>query len=142
MEAPDLAALARGSAIWLPVAGRSMHPTMVSGDEVLVEPLQQWPPPSGSVVLSIQTDGSFVMHRVMSWTWRGLTTKGDARRSLDTPISRLRVLGIAVSIRRNGQAWPMPSLARARFAQLRERIARTTMRIRNMTTSPSARRTP
>lgn len=120
----DLGALAHGEAVWIAVEGRSMAPTLRTGDHVLVSSLTAWPPEPGSVVLTLSGRGEFVMHRVVSWSWYGVTTCGDARRRSDPETPRRRVLGVAHRVRRDGAELPIGSARRAALMSLWERIGR------------------
>ncbi len=120
----DLGALARGEAIWIAVEGRSMAPTLISGDEVLVRRIEAWPPQRGSVVLTLNRRGEFILHRVLRWTWHATITRGDAHRTADAETPRARVLGVAVRMRRDGVEKALTSRNRATLTRVRNRVVR------------------
>lgn len=104
-----------GQAVWIPVGGRSMEPLLREGDEVLVQPLDAWPPESGAIVLFTDAAGRFVMHRVWACDWFECTTHGLANALPDRPVQRRAVLGVAIRRRRDAsdQGVRLPHLSAA-----------------------------
>src|SRR5262245_54238813 len=85
-----------GKAVSITVDGGSMHPLLMPGDRVLVDPARD--PRPGSIV-TFRLGASFVVHRALAVDDKSLTELGDAvrRRSV---VKRDQVLGVAVLVRR------------------------------------------
>lgn len=94
--------LVQGIAARVRVTGRSMEPTIVSNDYVLIEPITGRIR-VGDVVLWRRSQAACVcIHRII-WHRRGIwRTKGDALKSLDPPIDSEQILGRVTAIEREG----------------------------------------
>ena len=94
--------LAEGAgAVWLPVSGESMRPTLLDGDRVCIEPFSR-PPRFGDLLLFRQAD-YLAIHRCLGPA-RGagpggpFRARGDGRLRLDPPVAREAVLGRAIAV--------------------------------------------
>jgi signal peptidase I len=89
----------------LTVAGWSMVPTLWPGDALVIEAVDSSAVRSGEIVLFMR-HRRFVAHRVIDKpsAGRGIETRGDAMRQMDSPVSNRELLGRVVSIERNGKS--------------------------------------
>jgi polysaccharide biosynthesis/export protein len=104
--APVLEALLEGGlAVGIPVTGRSMAPTLVPGDRIVVAPFLGLPAPGQIVVFSAVA--GIVAHRLVSVDLRDgrrlYRTQGDAEDGLDAGVRREELLGRVVEIVRDGR---------------------------------------
>jgi len=104
--APVLEALLEGGlAVGIPVSGRSMAPTLVPGDRIVVAPFLGLPAPGQIVVLSAAA--GIVAHRLVTVELRDgrrlYRTQGDAEDGLDAGVRREELLGRVVEIVRGGR---------------------------------------
>jgi polysaccharide export outer membrane protein len=104
--APVLEALLEGGlAVGLPVTGRSMTPTLIPGDRIVVAPFLGLPAP-GQIVVTRAAAG-IVAHRLVSVEFengrRLYRTQGDAEIGLDAGVMREALLGRVVEIIRDGR---------------------------------------
>ena len=87
--------------VWVVAEGCSMHPTVRSGDHVLLAR-----PPArlrrGMVVLTHEQD-RFVLHRVVKLDSDSVRTRGDAHFVHDAAVHRRHVLGQAVAVASRGR---------------------------------------
>jgi len=117
-DAADLAAqvIARGQCVRVPVHGRSMVPTLQSGDLVTVAPIHRQPVRKGDVVL-LGGERS-VIHRIRAINRRAgtVTTRGDASQTDDAPRALCAVIGRVVRIDR---AWTARLGQRAQWDRIR-----------------------
>ncbi len=76
------------------VTGESMHPTVSSGELVVIEPMPAESLRIGDVILYRRPAGALVLHRLLARTREGdFICGGDATARLDEPVSRGAVLG-------------------------------------------------
>ncbi len=85
------------------VTGRSMRPVINNGDIVLLHKVPQETLQCGDIVYFMDSDGSPVLHRIISRTLQAdssysYITKGDALLQTDAPISGDQILGKAFSV--------------------------------------------
>jgi hypothetical protein len=85
--------LARGHAVRFRAEGCSMHPTIRSGEAIVVKPVSPGELRKGDIALYRGKRG-VVAHRVM-------LTRGDAPGSTNEPVEPWRVLGKVVAVERN-----------------------------------------
>ena len=100
-----LAALPAGESFRLRVAGVSMRPVLLEGDEVVaVRTVGRACWRLGDILVIDLPEAGLVVHRVL---WTGSTTvrtRGDGSGRMDAPVSLERVIGRIVDVRRNGQS--------------------------------------
>jgi hypothetical protein len=95
-----------------------MQPALLPDDEVIVEPAEAETLQPGDWVLLRRSD-AMILHRLLGFDRAGLLlTKGDSRLAPDPPWPRDALVGRAVSLLRQGQTLPVPSLS----ARERQRI--------------------
>lgn len=98
-----LAALPAGERFRLRVAGVSMRPILIEGDEVVavrtVDP--DWHP--GDILVIDLAEAGLVVHRVLWTSGAAIRTRGDGSGLMDAPVALERVLGRVVEIRRDGR---------------------------------------
>jgi signal peptidase I len=97
--------LRAGEAIEIPVEGKSMHPTLRTGDIVRVEPLVNNEYfRIGDIVVFDSRDGRLVIHRIIeilrTRSQLMIITKGDTKLSRDTPLPANDFPGRVTFIRR------------------------------------------
>ena len=86
----------------LRVAGSSMLPTLWPGDFLSFESAPAQPIRPGMIVL-VQLDDRFVIHRVMRCEGNEFVTRGDAMVQSDTPARRSDILGSLTCISRGSK---------------------------------------
>jgi len=92
----------------LRVKGRSMLPTILPGDSILVKPARLEELHPGDVIL-LRTNNGLLLHRFRGLTADGkLLTQGDALPSPDPPWPPGALLGKAVWLERNNRLKPIP----------------------------------
>ena len=97
----DLSSPVAPSALrWIPVHGDSMWPSLRSGDQAGVEPLEGTPRP-GDVLLA-RFDHALVLHRLTRWESGVVALRGDNTATEDPPLAPSRVLGRVRQVRRGG----------------------------------------
>ena len=115
-----------GHATLVPVRGRSMRPTLVNGDAVVIEPFLGLPRP-GQIVLA-RTDGILIVHRLVAIEMvsgrRVYRLQGDAEPGPDPGVRRENLIGRAVALVRDGRRVPIDDSPRA----LRQALRRATLR--------------
>lgn len=94
--------LRSGGTLTLPVAGRSMFPSVRAGDELVVERTGISKVSHGDIVLFARGE-RLCAHRVVSNSGTGLLTRGDATQSLDAPIDANELLGKVSFVVRDGK---------------------------------------
>ena len=111
--------IARGD-YWFRVVSDSMAPTLLPGDQVLVQPLAQ-PAVPGQVVVFVH-EGKLVVHRCIGER----QFRGDAKIVPDPPVPVGNIVGLAATCRRGDLEWPLVfSLPLAtRWARCRLRCGR------------------
>ena len=96
-----------------------MHPFILDGDALVVQPIERRPPRIGEVLLCRDSTGLVLVHRLVrahgSGAQRRLITKGDNVAGCDAPLSPDQVLGRVVAVKRGdkivrldgmvGRAW-------------------------------------
>jgi signal peptidase I len=88
-----------GASVRVRVTGRSMHPFLVSGDVVTLEPVAGGSVRMGNVILSRRASAGPVLHRVIGTAPAGgIRTRGDALRLEDEPVAAADVLGRVVRV--------------------------------------------
>ncbi len=98
--------LAQGLVCEVPVHGRSMLPTIKSGDVVTVAPLARKRPRAGDILVTA-AQGALTCHRLVfvyrreGQLW--LQTWGDAGLGPDQPVPEGAVLGEVTSVRSEGR---------------------------------------
>jgi polysaccharide export outer membrane protein len=108
--APVIEALIEGGTpVGVPVRGRSMEPTLLDGDQVVVAPFLGLPRP-GQLVLA-QQNGIVVAHRLIEVILdngrRHYRLQGDAEAAPDAPVLREAILGRVVEVVRDGLRVPI-----------------------------------
>jgi hypothetical protein len=100
--------VSRGSSFSIKVTGWSMEPSIMEGEDVLIEsPFGRTR--TGDVVL-FRMQGKYVIHRVVFRAFDRLLVKGDALKRFDGMISEKDVIG---RMRRPGPAAAVTGRARA-----------------------------
>lgn len=105
-----LALVERGANIpvTIPIMGVSMLPLIrYKIDPATIVPLRREPKEGDIVLFRRFGDGVAAVHRVFRVTEDGVQTWGDNCPKPDHPVGREDVLGLVVSIRRNGQIVPL-----------------------------------
>jgi len=107
---PVLEALLEGGlAVGMPVTGRSMMPTLLPGDRIVVAPFLGLPAP-GQIVVARAAAG-IVAHRLVTVELRDgrrlYRTQGDAENGLDAGVRRESLIGRVVEVLRGGQRLPL-----------------------------------
>lgn len=105
--------LRSGREVRLRVRGSSMLPSFWPNDTIVARPLAPASPSIGQIIVFVR-DGRLVAHRIASIIERDATvisliTRGDALTASDPPIGLGDVLGIVVSIVRDGREITIPS---------------------------------
>jgi signal peptidase I len=81
--------LAAGNSVTLTVTGGSMAPTLKDKrDQVVLEPVGEWPPRPGAILFIQRADGSPVMHRVIRVVGQSVILNGDGQIWIEGPIGR------------------------------------------------------
>jgi len=93
-----------GGRLWINTTGSSMHPTLLEGDRVLLEPTTRVA--HGDIVL-VDTGGSPLLHRIVRMHGELITTRGDARMTSDATLPRRDVIARAVRARRGDVEWSL-----------------------------------
>ncbi|MFC1948182.1 signal peptidase I [Chloroflexota bacterium] len=103
--------LKSGFSVYLKGRGSSMYPFVRTGDLLLIEPRKPTELKIGDIIFYRRTVDLYVAHRlVRKKDSQTLVTKGDNLDYYDVPISLSQVLGIVVSIQRNGRYLKMDSI--------------------------------
>ena len=105
---------------WFRVVSDSMAPTLLPGDQVLVQPLAQ-PAVPGQVVVFVH-ESKLVVHRCIGED----RFRGDAKIVPDPPIPAGDVIGLAAACRRGDREWPLGTSPPwgTRWARVRLRCGR------------------
>jgi hypothetical protein len=111
-----------GGRMWITTTGTSMCPTLIDGDQVLVEAAARVT--VGDIVL-VNSAGAPLLHRIVETIGDRITTRGDARMTRDASVSRDDVIARAIRARRGTAEW---SLAPSQWRRLRLRLASRGMR--------------
>ena len=91
----------------IPIHGTSMLPLIRYGrDPATIVPLKR-EPLVGDIVLFRRRDVELVIHRVWQVLPDGVQTWGDNCRAKDRPVRRRDVLGLVVSVNRDGREIPL-----------------------------------
>jgi signal peptidase I len=112
---------------WIPIRGDSMWPSLKTGDEAHIVPLER-EPTVGKVVLA-RISGVLVLHRVEGRQGAALVLRGDNCVLADAPVPLEQVLGTVGQVRRGGQlteGWDVGRtwLGRARLVLKRVMVRR------------------
>jgi hypothetical protein len=94
------AVLSAGGEMWATGVGHSMSPTIVDGERVLLGP-----PPAQlrrGMIVVVERDQTFAVHRLVRATPAAIQTKGDNRERLDAVISRTALVGRAIAKEHDG----------------------------------------
>jgi len=85
--------------------GRSMHPSLQDGDEILYQPCDKYPIKRGDIIVfSPPGEDRIVIHRVISAALEAFRTQGDSNVHPDPwLLSRGEIIGRAVRYRRKGK---------------------------------------
>ncbi len=81
------------------ITSQSMYPELKRGDLVLLEGVDQPADLSVGDILAFESANGFAIHRIIAIDGGTITTKGDANRIEDEPISFEQVIGRALTIR-------------------------------------------
>ena len=118
-----LATLSPGERFRLTVAGRSMRPALVEGDElVAVRTADSGRWRLGDVLVLDLPDAGLVVHRLLWISRATVRTRGDGSGRMDTATPRERVIGRVVEARRNGRDVTEAAVVR-RIAWARQFVA-------------------
>lgn len=100
----------------LRVNSQSMAPVLQVGDHILLQPASADTLHRGDIVVIQQLDG-YLTHRLIGQGAQGLSTKGDRNRLADAPIQANHIIGVVISLERDGHSvdlstGPLPRLAK------------------------------
>ena len=116
--------LSQGYSVRFRPGGHSMHPTIRDGEAVTVEPVEPGQVKRGDIIL-YRTASGVIAHRVVriegSSDNRSFITRGDSSTSCDAPLSAERILGLVVSVERNGRRISLVG-RRAKILALKARL--------------------
>lgn len=115
--------LARGISVRFQAHGDSMHPVILSGDYLLVEPVAPELVIRGDIVLSL-TERGLTAHRVVSTGPATFTTRGDNAPAADAPFSAAQLLGRVKAVERDGRSRPMHAGAGVAVMRALRRVRR------------------
>lgn len=93
--------LENGQEVVLTARGESMYPFVRDGDKVLL--LKSMEVHTGDIVLGIDEEDRFVMHRVMRTDDKGYVLMGDANLRKKEYCTSSGIKGIVISIMHNGK---------------------------------------
>ncbi|MBI2930873.1 MAG: GNAT family N-acetyltransferase [Planctomycetes bacterium] len=109
----------RAQGTLLKLAGGSMVPSLLPGDDLLIVPLMREPRPGEIVVRRGADPGSMIAHRVVRRDGVHWVTQGDRSPMPDPPCPTSEIVGFVAATRRDG-TWMRDRLATPpRFAGLR-----------------------
>lgn len=94
--------LASARLLRVQVNGLSMQPTLLPGDTIIIDPRRRSDAQPGSVVTFLD-QGSFLTHRIVEVTGRGLLAKGDGSAQSDEIRSLEQVMGQVIARERAGE---------------------------------------
>lgn len=92
--------LENGQEVVLTARGESMYPFVRDGDKVLLKSMEVH---TGDIVLGIDEEDRFVMHRVMRTDDKGYVLMGDANLRKKERSTSSGIKGIVISIMHNGK---------------------------------------
>lgn len=92
--------LENGQEVVLTARGESMYPFVRDGDKVLLKSMEVH---KGDIVLGIDGEGGFVMHRVMGTDGKGYVLMGDANLRKKEYCTSSGIKGSVISIMHNGK---------------------------------------
>jgi hypothetical protein len=98
-----LRALLAGERFRLRVAGVSMRPILLEGDEVVAERTAGPDWHLGDILVIDLPGAGLVVHRVLWTSGTAIRTRGDGSGRMDAPVALERVLGRIVQVRRDGR---------------------------------------
>ncbi len=111
-----------GHATLVPVRGRSMRPTLIEGDSVVIAPFLGLPQP-GQIILA-RVNGILVVHRLVAIAItagrRVYRLQGDAEPGPDEGVGREHLIGRAVAVVRDGRRESIDDGPRALRRALRQ----------------------
>lgn len=97
--------LTAGTEVRIEVTGKSMLPTLKSGDTVLVRKVAENDLRRGDIILFRGESGSLLLHRLIALERNSggsiLLAKGDALRSFDARVTFANVLGKVCAVEKN-----------------------------------------
>lgn len=100
--------LQRFGQVTIRVTGSSMLPALRPGDELTIRRRSISEARTGEIAVFVRDDRLFA-HRIVAQEPRCLVTRGDAVPSPDAPVSEAELLGVAVSVSRDGTAAELPT---------------------------------
>lgn len=91
------AGLQQGKMVTVAVNGRSMHPLLQNGDQVVIEPVECAQLTPGDLI-TVVANGELLTHRFWQWTTgpgngQYLQTRGDNRHQFDAPVAPGQLIG-------------------------------------------------
>lgn len=105
-----------GGRMWITTTGSSMHPTLLDGDRVLLEP--RGTVGVGDIAL-LDSGGSPLLHRIVRIRGDRVYTRGDARMTPDAVLRRGDIIARAVRARRGNAEWSLrPSIWQRLYLRL------------------------
>lgn len=100
--------VAQGRSVTLPVKGNSMNPFLVDGrDQVVLSPFRDTDLRPGAVVLALDTEGRFVLHRIVARCDKRLLLRGDGNLQQTETTDTDHVLALMSIARRKGVGYPV-----------------------------------
>src|SRR3972149_9108006 len=90
------------SQLCLKVTSPSMAPLLRPGDQIVVQATEVSAIKRGDLVLTRREEG-FLTHRLVVIDSKGWHTKGDRNRIADAPVAVPAILGLVISIERDGK---------------------------------------
>jgi hypothetical protein len=106
----SLELLRQGCRVRFRPGGQSMRPAIEDGEAALVEPVRPAQVRRGDIIL-YRFERGVIAHRVRRIEKRGkefvFTTRGDASRTDDAPVTETDLLGRVVAVERDGRAIPL-----------------------------------
>lgn len=108
---PEVARLvAHGRSVTLQVKGNSMNPFIVHGrDQVVLSSFDGSDLRPGAVVLARDTQGRFVLHRIVARRGDHLLLRGDGNLHQTETTTVSQVLALMTAVRRKGVVYPVTS---------------------------------
>ena len=109
-----------GEPTWLPVRGRSMRPMLASGSRILVAPAARV---RFGDLLAYECDGTVVCHRVIGRRGTHLMTRADHQGAGPELVWPAQVLGVVLTLERDGAAIDLTRPARRVHAALKAALS-------------------
>lgn len=86
--------LSKGKEVTFTTNGDSMRPLLFSGDSVTIKRFKKYK--KGDVILFKNSDGNFILHRIMKIKKNAVFTRGDSSTKNDEPFKSTSIIGKAI----------------------------------------------